>query len=209
MLDPVGVQTGSPSTLVVAVLAKLTSKNQLTLPKSVTDSLGPVQYFEVQVQSGQVVLTPVRIQRGDAVRAKLAELDLGDELFAQALAWAVDGPSRSGATLARTGGRKKRVDAKSATAAKASKMAKVGASTGTGESTQKGMVSKANKASKPAKPTLAAKGSKPTPATRTAVATAAGKRSRGTSAQKPQGPVEASAGAPAQAEGTTRRRRAA
>ncbi len=75
------------------MLAKLTSKNQLTLPKSVTDSLGPVQYFEVQVQSGQVVLTPVRIQRGDAVRAKLAELDLGDDVLAQALSWAVDGPS--------------------------------------------------------------------------------------------------------------------
>ncbi len=75
------------------MLAKLTSKNQLTLPKSVTDSLGPVQYFEVQVQAGQVVLTPVRIQRGDAVRAKLAELDLGDEVFAQALTWAADGPS--------------------------------------------------------------------------------------------------------------------
>lgn len=75
------------------MLAKLTSKNQLTLPKSVTDSLGPVQYFEVQVQAGQVVLTPVRIQRGDAVRAKLAELDLGDEVFAQALAWAADSRS--------------------------------------------------------------------------------------------------------------------
>lgn len=75
------------------MLAKLTSKNQLTLPKSVTDSLGPVQYFEVQVQSGQVVLTPVRIQRGDAVRAKLAELDLGDDVLTQALNWAVDGPS--------------------------------------------------------------------------------------------------------------------
>ncbi len=77
------------------MLAKLTSKNQLTLPKSVTDSLGPVQYFEVQVQSGQVVLTPVRIQRGDAVRAKLAELELGDDVLAQALSWAVDGPSPS------------------------------------------------------------------------------------------------------------------
>ena len=56
------------------MLAKLTSKNQLTLPKSVTDQLGPVQYFEVQLQAGQVLLTPVRIQRGDAVRAKLPEL---------------------------------------------------------------------------------------------------------------------------------------
>jgi len=70
------------------VLAKLTSKNQLTLPKSVTDKLGPVQYFEVQLQAGQVLLTPVRIQRGDAVRAKLAELDLGDEVVAQAIAFA-------------------------------------------------------------------------------------------------------------------------
>ncbi len=70
------------------VLAKLTSKNQLTLPKSVTDQLGPVQYFEVQLQSGQVVLTPVRIQRGDAVRAKLAELELDEGVWDDALAWA-------------------------------------------------------------------------------------------------------------------------
>ena len=67
------------------MLAKLTSKNQLTLPKSVTDRLGPVQYFEVQLQAGQVLLTPVRIQRGDAVRAKLAELELGDEVIQRAL----------------------------------------------------------------------------------------------------------------------------
>ena len=70
------------------MLAKLTSKNQLTLPKSVTEKLGPVQYFEVQLQAGQVLLTPVRIQRGDAVRAKLAELELGDEVVAQAIAFA-------------------------------------------------------------------------------------------------------------------------
>ncbi len=70
------------------MLAKLTSKNQLTLPKSVTDQLGPVQYFEVQLQAGQVLLTPVRIQRGDAVRAKLAELELGEDVVAQAMAFA-------------------------------------------------------------------------------------------------------------------------
>ncbi|WP_431288239.1 AbrB/MazE/SpoVT family DNA-binding domain-containing protein [Roseateles chitinivorans] len=70
------------------MLAKLTSKNQLTLPKSVTDKLGPVQYFEVLLQAGQVVLTPVRIQRGDAVRAKLAELEVDDGVIAQAMAFA-------------------------------------------------------------------------------------------------------------------------
>ena len=47
-----------------------------------------MQYFEVQLQAGQVLLTPVRIQRGDAVRAKLAELELGDEVVAQAIAFA-------------------------------------------------------------------------------------------------------------------------
>ncbi len=56
------------------MLAKMTAKNQLTLPKRVTAAVGPAEHFDVEV--GQIVLTPpVRIQRGDAVRAKLAELD--------------------------------------------------------------------------------------------------------------------------------------
>lgn len=71
-----------------AVLAKITSKNQLTLPKSVTQALGPVQYFEVQAKAGQIILTPVRIQRGDALRAKLAELALDEAAIAAALDFA-------------------------------------------------------------------------------------------------------------------------
>jgi len=39
----------------------------------------------VQTKAGQIVLTPVRIQRGDALRAKLAELDLGDKTIERAL----------------------------------------------------------------------------------------------------------------------------
>ena len=70
------------------MLAKLTSKNQLTLPKSVTNALGAVDYFEVKAQGGQIILTPVRIQRADAVRAKLAELDLVEYDVADAVAWA-------------------------------------------------------------------------------------------------------------------------
>lgn len=69
------------------MLAKLTSKNQLTLPKSVTETLGPVQYFEVEEKAGQIILTPVRIQRGDAVRAKLAELSIDEKTLEQALNW--------------------------------------------------------------------------------------------------------------------------
>lgn len=58
------------------MLAKMTSKNQLTLPKSVVQEVGAAEYFDVEVRAGQIVLTPVRIQRGDVVRAKLAALGL-------------------------------------------------------------------------------------------------------------------------------------
>ncbi len=70
------------------MLAKLTSKNQLTLPKSVTEAVEATEYFDVEVRAGQIILTPVRIQRGDAVRAKLAELNLQDSDIAAAVAWA-------------------------------------------------------------------------------------------------------------------------
>ena len=70
------------------MLAKITSKNQLTLPKSITQAVGPVEYFDVEARDGQIVLTPVRIQRGDSVRAKLAELELTEADIAQAVAWA-------------------------------------------------------------------------------------------------------------------------
>ncbi|MBB3196785.1 hypothetical protein [Roseateles terrae] len=130
------------------MLAKLTSKNQLTLPKSVTDSLGPVQYFEVQVQSGQVVLTPVRIQRGDAVRAKLAELDLGDDVLAQALSWAVDGPGPSRAA---------RKPAKALKAVKAAKLAKPEAKAGIKKAVKAVDVAPVEKPSRTAKAALAAK----------------------------------------------------
>ena len=70
------------------MLAKITSKNQLTLPKSVTQAVGPAEYFDVQTRDGQIVLTPVRIQRGDAVRAKLAELDLAEADIGDAVTWA-------------------------------------------------------------------------------------------------------------------------
>ena len=72
----------------IAMLAKITAKNQLTLPKSVTQAVGATEYFDVEARAGQIILTPVRIQRGDAVRAKLAELELTDADLADAVAWA-------------------------------------------------------------------------------------------------------------------------
>lgn len=77
------------------MLAKITAKNQLTLPKSITNKLGPVEYFDVEIHNGQVVLTPVRIQRADAVRAKLAELGITEQEVTDAVTWARnEAPSR-------------------------------------------------------------------------------------------------------------------
>ena len=73
------------------MLAKLTSKNQLTLPKSITKAIGDSEYFDVKVEGGQIILTPVKIQRADAVRSKLAALNLSEQDIADAVDWARKG----------------------------------------------------------------------------------------------------------------------
>jgi len=70
------------------MLAKMTSKNQLTLPKSVTAAVGPAEYFDVAARDGQIILTPVRLQRADAVRVKLAELGVTERDVTDAVQWA-------------------------------------------------------------------------------------------------------------------------
>src|SRR5665811_108652 len=106
------------------MLAKLTSKNQLTLPKSVTQAVGTTEYFDVEARAGQIILTPVRIHRGDAVRAKLAELDLTDADVADAVAWArsaVAAPALAAERVASYGAataKPKRVASKKATSKK-------------------------------------------------------------------------------------------
>ena len=70
------------------MLVKLTSKNRLTLPKAVTQAVGPAECFEVEVRDGQIVLTPVWIQRADAVRTKLAALEVSEADVVNAVSWA-------------------------------------------------------------------------------------------------------------------------
>ena len=74
------------------VLAKLTSKNQLTLPKAVVSDFKGSEYFDVTQENGRIVLTPVRVNRADAVRAKLAELGLSEADVAEAVAWSRRAP---------------------------------------------------------------------------------------------------------------------
>lgn len=70
------------------MLAKLTSKNQLTLPKTVISDFPDTRYFDVTQEDGRIVLTPVHIGRADAVRKKMAELGLSEDDVAAAVTWA-------------------------------------------------------------------------------------------------------------------------
>mgnify|MGYP000120568791 FL=1 len=70
------------------MLAKLTSKNQLTLPKALVAQMDAAEDFEVSVENGRIVLTPVRVQRAQAVRDKLGQLGITEEDVDAAVAWA-------------------------------------------------------------------------------------------------------------------------
>lgn len=69
------------------MLAKLTSKNQLTLPKAIMKQLPRPEYFSVELDAGRVILTPVCLRTADAVREKLQELGISEQDVAEAIAW--------------------------------------------------------------------------------------------------------------------------
>jgi len=70
------------------MLAKLTSKNQITLPKTIVTSVDVAEYFDVTVENGRIILTPVRIQKAQAVREKLEKLGITEQDVEDAVAWA-------------------------------------------------------------------------------------------------------------------------
>ncbi len=78
------------------MLAKLTSKNQLTLPKAALSVCEGAEYFEVTTENGRIVLEPVRLTRANAVRGKLAELGLSEADVADAVNWARDESKQAG-----------------------------------------------------------------------------------------------------------------
>ena len=73
------------------MLAKRTSKSQVTLPKAVVQTTGEADYYDVSVEGGRIVLTPVRLHQADAVRAKLEELGITQDDVGEAIAWARTG----------------------------------------------------------------------------------------------------------------------
>lgn len=53
------------------MLAKITTKNQLTLPKAVMQQVGRTEYVEVTFENGRIILTPMQVRPADAVEGKV------------------------------------------------------------------------------------------------------------------------------------------
>lgn len=77
--------------MVSVVLAKKTSKNQITLPKAVIERFPDVTHFDVSEENGRIVLVPVRPYDAALVRDKLAELGVSESDVDDALSWARKG----------------------------------------------------------------------------------------------------------------------
>ena len=69
------------------MLAKKTSKNQITLPKKIADLFPGVDHFEVRKEGDLIVLEPVRPGYARGVREKLASLGVSESDIDAAVAW--------------------------------------------------------------------------------------------------------------------------
>ena len=70
------------------MLAKLTSKNQITLPKALVSKFPGAEYFAVREVDGEIILKPVRMQSLDSVWRKIESLGITEKDVADAVRWA-------------------------------------------------------------------------------------------------------------------------
>ncbi len=74
------------------MLAKKTSKNQVTLPKKILKEIPDTDYFDVSLREGVVVLRPVTVTepgtRLRSVRRKIRDLGLEPKDIDRAIQWA-------------------------------------------------------------------------------------------------------------------------
>jgi len=72
------------------MLAKMTSKNQITIPKKIIDQMPSVKYFEVELKDGKIELKPLRVYETDLekIRSKMKNLGLKPNSVREAVDWA-------------------------------------------------------------------------------------------------------------------------
>ena len=71
------------------MLAKITVKNQITIPKKIISQLKDVKYFDVDIKDGLVLLKPVKVFDADlhGIRTKIKKLGLSEDCVAEAVSW--------------------------------------------------------------------------------------------------------------------------
>ena len=74
------------------MLAKKTSKNQITLPKEIVKVFPDAEYFDVSIKDNTIRLMPVKItpvqSSLDTVREKIKKLGLTEKDVSEAIQWA-------------------------------------------------------------------------------------------------------------------------
>ena len=69
------------------MLAKITSKNQITIPKKIIEKIQETQYFDVELKDGVILLKPLKIYGTDLeqIRSKIKKLGLKENSIAEAI----------------------------------------------------------------------------------------------------------------------------
>ena len=68
------------------MVAKMTSKNQITIPKVVASKFSS-PYFDIQQEGGKIILTPVNPDAAAQVREKLEQLGITEDDVNAAVSW--------------------------------------------------------------------------------------------------------------------------
>jgi hypothetical protein len=74
------------------MLAKKTSKNQITLPKKIAESFPGVEYFDIRIENDKILLAPAKVLPAgptlERVREKMKLLGIAERDVSEAVRWA-------------------------------------------------------------------------------------------------------------------------
>ena len=72
------------------MFVKVTSKNQITIPKKIMEKFSGTQYFEIKSTGDAVMLKPLKISDAslDQIRTKIDQLGLKSTSIQEAVKWA-------------------------------------------------------------------------------------------------------------------------
>ena len=72
------------------MLVKVTTKNQITIPKKIIGQMGNARYFDVELKNGVIMMKPLKVYDADLeqIRSKIKTLGLKKDCVAEAIKWA-------------------------------------------------------------------------------------------------------------------------